>query len=226
MNGDVGRRVRPVVGPEMGERHVADTQLVEHPERRRGALDGVAALEADHRGDTPRGVGALDAVRGKGEFEVVVAGDKTVDDVDLADRLPERIPERDEVRVHKGRPELHSDPALAEPGDVGGQLELDPVQIGAGRVEVTADHIQQRTRQVVMPVGEGDAPQYFPSAIHEFRSDPGRKRLSGGGGAHPQSGEEGEKAMKGHGDPFPGEGRPLTYMTGRRRVDRSYRPDT
>ena len=55
-----------------------------------------------------------------------------------------------------------------------------------------------------MPVGEGHAPQYFPRAIHEFRSDPGGERLSGGGGAHGQCGEEGEKAMKGHGDPFPG----------------------
>ena len=209
---NVGRRVRPVVGAEVGQRHVADTQFVEHPERRGGALDRVPALEADHRSDPSGGVRPLDVVRGEGELEVLVAVHEPVDDVDLADRLPERVPGGDEVRVHEGRPELHSDPTLAEPRDVGGKFHLYLAQIRAGSVEIAADHVEQRTRQVVVPVGEGNAAQQLAGAIHEFRSDPGREWLRAGAGADSERGKECEKAVERQGSPFPGGSETLMYI--------------
>ena len=145
------------------------------------AFDRVAALQPYHRGDASRGVRPLDVVGGEGELEVFVAVHEPVDDVDLADRLPERVPGGDEIRVHVRRPELHSDPALAEPRDVGGKLHLHPAQVRAGSVEVAADHVEQRTRQVVVPVGEGDAPEQLAGPVHEFRSDPRGQRLGGEG---------------------------------------------
>ena len=88
-------------------------------------------------------------------------------------------------------------------GNVGGKFHLYPAQIGAGSVEVAADHFEQRTRQVVVPVGEGNAPQQLAGPVHEFRSDPGRERLGAGPGGHGQDGDNCEKAMKRHDDPFP-----------------------
>jgi hypothetical protein len=63
----------------VGERHVADAEVVEGAQEARLVLDGVAAFDADEGGDSAGAAGRLDLIGGDGEDEVIrVAGDDVV----------------------------------------------------------------------------------------------------------------------------------------------------
>ena len=205
VEGNVGRRVRPVVGAEVGQRQVADTQFVEHPQRGGGAFDGVAALETDHRRDSPRGVGALDVVRGAGELEVLIAIHEPVDDVDLADRLPERVPEsRMKAVSTKADQNCMPTPPSRSRGMSAGNSSWTRFRSAPGASRSPRTTSSSELGRSLWPSAKGTLRSISRARSTSSGVIPGGKRLSGGGGAHGQSGEEGEKAMKGHGDPFPG----------------------
>ena len=58
----IGCGVRPVVGVEVGQRHVADAEPVVVAERTERILDGVPSLDAEERGDAALAVRALDVI--------------------------------------------------------------------------------------------------------------------------------------------------------------------
>ena len=71
-----GRAVRPVQGDVVGERHVADAEVVVRAQRAQRVLDGVAALEAEGGSDASRAQRALHVVRGEAPGQLGVARDR------------------------------------------------------------------------------------------------------------------------------------------------------
>src|SRR5258708_27592473 len=89
--GIVGRTVGEFIVLEMGERHVARSELVELAERSEAAANLMSSFNPDQRRDSASLVDAHDIVRGAGEREITrISLDHPFDDVDLLDRLADR----------------------------------------------------------------------------------------------------------------------------------------
>ena len=135
----------------MGQRHVADAQLVEHAEIGQGVLDRVAALDADQRGDLALAVDPDDVGRRGRPSERRRSRHHSPDHVDLleGDGGAALVDER---RRHVGRPELAADHSLLHAGDVRvdvleraigihpGQVVERPLAKHFGKVVVRVDH--------------------------------------------------------------------------------------
>jgi hypothetical protein len=86
---EVARGVGPVVGVGVGERHVADAETVEVPQRSQRVLDGVPALDAHEDRDLTVALGAADVGHGGGGDEIGgMGGHHALDEVDAIQGYP------------------------------------------------------------------------------------------------------------------------------------------
>ncbi len=164
----VGARVGPIERVGVGECHVAGTEVVELLEHHEGFLDAVAAFDANEAGDFSFAVDSFDVVCRVSEFERFgVAGDHSLDEVDLLERGGERFATVTGFDGNPHGPELCADAALAELGDIGlqrglflGNVELIEVGIALfadfpGHVVVAVDE-KRLAVQFASGIGEDD----------------------------------------------------------------------
>ena len=159
MRGIVGRAVGPGVVLEVRQRHVARAEGVHLPQHAEAAVDRMAALHAEQRGD-PAGLHRLLHIRGgKGKLQPVrIASDQPLHHVDLLDRRHGSL-RFGKVRRDIDRPELGPDPALSQPRQVGMHRAGAALAVGfvRGVVEIEpGDHVVAARAQllgnIVVPV--------------------------------------------------------------------------
>ena len=81
---DVRRGVRPVIGVEMGQSHVADTEAVEHSQNTEIVLDSMAALDAHEGGELALRHDATNIRGGRRELDAIGRGaEELIERVDL-----------------------------------------------------------------------------------------------------------------------------------------------
>ncbi len=110
--------VGPIEGDVVGERHVADAQVVVGPQRAERVLDGMPAFDAQQRGDPSVGYRLLDIVRSQGQLQLGIASDELPGDVDLL-QLYTRVPAVGVLTRGVHRPELAAHTALPEARQIG-----------------------------------------------------------------------------------------------------------
>ena len=154
-DGVVGRGVGPGGVVVVGERQVADAELVEHPQRAQRAADRVAALGAEQRGDPAVAPGGLHLVgRGRERQPVGVPLDEAVGAVDLLQGGGDgRVARRSwwgRRPTRTGRPPRPRPAAAGRCGWTGVAADVEPV-------EVVADLLARLPQQVVVAVDDGVA---------------------------------------------------------------------
>ena len=143
---DVRRGVRPIIGVEMGQGHVADTEAVEHSQNTKIVLDTEAALDAHEGGELPLSHDAPNIRGGRPELDAIGRGvQEPIERVDLL-QDPARRMIGSVDRIRPDGEELRVDAAFGEAVQIGmavGQARAD--------VDVLVDHALQ---DVVMRIDE------------------------------------------------------------------------
>ena len=135
--GFVGGRVRPARVVVVGERHVAGARSGQHPQGPQRSADRLAALDPDHRCDLrPSAATRRRRPRCGPAQRVGVAVDQRVS-ASICSSVAVTAVSPGRSDGHVDRPELPTQPAGADPGQVGHQLGARLRQVE--RVEVVRD---------------------------------------------------------------------------------------
>lgn len=148
----VGSGVGPIHVVPMRERQITAAQFIKHTQGRRRILDHVAALYTHQAGDAARSMDAIDVGGGTGLFEFRPAADEPQSHVKFAHGFMQRGVADLRGRLHKDRPILDAETALAHAGDVGAQGGLRLAKVDG--TEIAGLEFQQHRWQVVMRVDE------------------------------------------------------------------------
>ena len=156
--GGVQRRVGPVEGHVVGQRHVAGAQIVVGAQRAKGVLDGVAALHAEQGGDAAPFEAALDVFGGQRQRQAVgVTRHDAPGDVELLQLHLGKATVLDLTRDIDG-PELGPHLALGQPGQIGVPFGCLP-QVVVQHVPGSILALPDLPGQVVMSVDQGSGAQ-------------------------------------------------------------------